>query len=443
MLNRSRTLAILAVATLAMGACEEKLNGGNACPLLCTEQQVGFVDTTFLASDVIDTMVTVPGIPSIGTEASVLLARYAQNGDSVVSVGVFRFDSIVRKYQADSTAPLVPFTSADSVNLALNVLGSVDTIEVQDTIVLTAYNVYANVPYLDTSVVHSKFSGTPIGTLVVPRDSVQGILKIPLDTAWFTQSMLSGTPVNIGVSVSSKKKVNLQIVSAEGSATSGFAGALTYRGFIDTLPVGVAVLLNARANNFGPPILAMQDYQMGFQGTAPYPPGVLAVGGLPSNRVLVRFKFPSWLIDSSTTIVRADLIMYQQPFAGFRVDSDSVVMTALPVTAAPGVTDISKVAVLVGGPTLVNLHPDSLPPFGIGVDTLSLVRVGPIYTPAFLTMFSFWRLEGSQVQRAIVLALATEGIEPRELLFYGPSASAAQRPRVHVSYVPHSVIGLP
>ena len=444
MLNRSRTLAILAAATLAMGACQEKLNGGNACPSLCTEQQVGFNDTTFLASDVIDTMITLPGIPSIGTERSILLARYAQNGDSVVSVGVFRFDSLVRKYlPVDTTAALIPFTSADSVSLSLNVVGALDTIQVQDTVTFIAYNVYANVPYLDTGVVHSKFSGTPIGMLTVPRDSVQGILKIPLDSAWFTQSMVAGTPINIGILVTSKKKVNMRVVSAEGSVAGGFPGLLSYRGSVDTLHQGVAVLLNTSVNTFGPPILAMQDYQMSFQGTAASPAGVLAVGGLPNSRVLVRFKFPSWLIDSSATIVRADLIMYQQPFSAFRVDSDSVTINALPVTAAPAVTDLSKVAVLVGDPSVVNLRPAVLPPYGIGIDSLSLIRVGPLITPAFLTMFSYWRFEGNHVQRAVVLALATEGREPRQLWFYGTSAPAAQRPRVHVSYVPHAVIGLP
>jgi hypothetical protein len=444
LLNRSRTLAILAVATLTMAACEEKLNGGNACPSLCTEQQLGFTDTTFLASDVIDTMITLPGIPSIGTERTILIARYAQNGDSVVSVGVFRFDSIVHKYQpVDTTAPLVPFTSADSVSLTLELLNGLDTIQVQDTVTFTAYNVAANVPYLDTGVVHSKFSGTPIGTLTLPRDSVQGFIRIPLDTLWLTQAMLAATPVNIGISVSSKKKVNMQFVSAEGSATQGRAGVLTYTGSADTAHRGVIVLLNARANNFGPAILAMQDYQMSFKGTAPYPPGVLAVGGLPSNRVLIRFKFPSWLIDSSTTIVRADLIMYQQPFSGFRVDSDSVVMNALPVTAAPNVTDLSKVGVLVGDPTLVNMVPASLPPFGTGIDTLSLIRKGPLITPAFSTIFLYWHFQEDKVQRAIIFALAKEGLEPRELWFYGTNAPVAQRPRVHVSYVPHAVIGLP
>ena len=51
MLNRSFTIAALAVATLALGACAEKLTGGNACPSLCPEQTLGFKDTVFLASD--------------------------------------------------------------------------------------------------------------------------------------------------------------------------------------------------------------------------------------------------------------------------------------------------------------------------------------------------------------------------------------------------------
>jgi hypothetical protein len=54
-----------------------------------------------------------------------------------------------------------------------------------------------------------------------------------------------------------------------------------------------------------------------------------------------------------------------------------------------------------------------------------------------------WKILGDKTQRGIVLALVGEGLEPRELWFYGTSAAPAQRPRVHVSYVPHAVIGLP
>ncbi len=176
MLSRSHSLAVLAIAALALGACQEKLTGGNACPSLCTEQTVGFVDTVFTADQVIDTVVTLPGLPSIGTEPGILLARYAQNGDSVVSVGVFRFDSINRSFlpsryrladrPVDVGRLVVPL---DSPSRARSIRSTSRTPSM-----FTAYNVYANVPYLDTGVVHAKFSGTPIGTLTVPRDSVTG-----------------------------------------------------------------------------------------------------------------------------------------------------------------------------------------------------------------------------------------------------------------------------
>lgn len=444
MLSRSHSLAVLAIAALALGACQEKLTGGNACPSLCTEQTVGFVDTVFTADQVIDTMLTLPGLPLIGTEPGILLARYAQNGDSVVSVGVFRFDSINRSFlPADTASPPVPLTSADSSFLSLTVTGALDTINVQDTVVFTAYNVYANVPYLDTGVVHAKFLGTPIGTVSVPRDSVTGILKIPIDTLLVTQAILTNTPVNIGISVSSKKRVNLTVLASEGTPNGNGEAVLNYRGIADTLKEGFRVFLNTQVTTFGPPISAMRDYQMSFQGSPPYPVGVLAVGGLPSNRVLVRFKFPSWLIDSTTTVVRADLILNQQPFPAFRVDSDSVTMNGWPVTASPAVTDLVKIGTIIGTSSLVSLRQAFLPPYGTGVDTVSLIREGVGTIPAFLTMFSYWKFQGDQTQRAIVLALASEGTEPRELWFYGTSASPALRPKVHVSYVPHSVIGLP
>jgi len=80
------------------------------------------------------------------------------------------------------------------------------------------------------------------------------------------------------------------------------------------------------------------------------------------------------------------------------------------------------------------------------LDTIPLVR-----TTAGVpqNVMNWWRLRGNSIQRAIVLTVGPdgsfpkEGLEPRQLLFYGPSAAPALRPRVHVSYVPHSAIGLP
>jgi hypothetical protein len=442
-LNRSWTLALLAGAVLAITACEEHLVGGNACPQLCPEQQLGYQDTVFTAAQVIDTILTLPGIPSIGTENQVLVARYAQTGDSVVSVAVFRFDTLPRFFlQTDTTKPDIPFTSVDSSSLFITALDpptGQDTFYVQDTVTFVVYDVTVNAPNLDTAPVHAKFSGVPVGSRTLPRDSVKGVIEIPIDTAFLTARVTGGKPVWLGVSVVSKKNAQVAFAASGGLLATGVPGNLGYNGISDTTKIYQRVPVNAFSTAFGPAMPAMADYQMIFKGGPPVPPGMLAVGGLPSNRVLVKFKFPAWLIDSSTTVVRANLELQQAAFTAFRVDSDSVFMVPLVVIAGPEVTDLQKLGIVVGDAAItpfLNGRTYKLPPAGIGLDTVPMVRT-------LGNVFNFWRVQGAKTQRGIVFQLVGEGAEPRELLFYGTSAAPALRPRVHVSYVPHARIGLP
>jgi hypothetical protein len=90
----------------------------------------------------------------------------------------------------------------------------------------------------------------------------------------------------------------------------------------------------------------------------------------------------------------------------------------------------------VGDVTLTPIANAQMAPTDAGLDTLHLVG-------STANVFNYWKAEGSAIQRGIVFKLVTEGVEPRQILFYGPSAAPALRPRVHISYVPHSIIGLP
>jgi len=444
LINRPRSFVLGLTVAFTLGACQEQLRGGNACPSLCPEQQLGFKDTTFEASEVIDTAVTLSGVPSIGTEPQLLVARYAQTGDSVVSYAVFRFDSLVRKVPlADSLTPR-PFVSVDSSYLAVYALPAPtgqDTIYIQDTVTFELYDVWVNAPDFDTALVHARFTGTPVGSLTLPRDSVKGVLRIPIDTAFLTQSITSGKRVWLGLMVRSKGNAQVAFASEEGSVLgNGEAPFISYVGHADTA-IGVVKGDTSLAGPYGPAVPALGDWQLNVIGAPPVPAGMLAVGGLPSNRTLIRFKFPAWLVDSSTTVVRANLELHQAPFTAFRADSDSLFLQPLVAIAGPAVTDLSKIGILLLDNVAANqlqtaMKLVKLPAAATTLDTIPLVRTGA-------NLFNFWRRRGSAIQRAIVLTLAGEGAEPRELLFYGPTAAPALRPRVHVSYVPHSAIGLP
>lgn len=452
MLKLSRTLAALAVAALLASACQEKLNGGNACPSLCPEQQLGFKDTIFTAADVIDTLVTVPGSPPLGTLQTILIAAYTQAGDSIVSGAVYRFDSITRvEILADTSIAPIPISEVDSAFLRISYVippTAQDTLYVRDSsVTFRVWNVYVNAPDLDTAAVHAKFYGTQVGSLTLRRDSLQSAsnpgIKIPIDTAYLGNAVRTAQRVWLGVTIESAHGARIVVTSANASIVStlnNLAPSLTYYGVADTFKTLSGVGVNARGTGYGPAIPAMGNYQMIFKGSNAVPAGLVAVGGLAQSRLIVRFKFPPWLIDSTTTVVSANLLLTQTPYNQFAwdstaVDGDSIGVHPFTLVAAPGVTDIQSQAVLVGDVPAA-IKNDSLRPLASKVDTLQLLA-------PLSNVFNYWKLQGNKIQRGLVFSLTQEGVEPRMILFYGTTAAPALQPRVHVSYVPHSIIGLP
>jgi hypothetical protein len=158
---------------------------------------------------------------------------------------------------------------------------------------------------------------------------------------------------------------------------------------------------------------------------------------LPSTRLYLRFTLPGTLIDSSTTIVRATLLLHQQGDPTFsRVDSIS--LTPRVVVASPIVTDVSKAALLLAAPTTVPLLSVRVNPNETRIDTLALVS-------KTANLVTLWRAEGPRLmQRAIVLQSSGEGRDARRFLIYPNSAPTdSLRPRLHLTYIPRSGFGLP
>ena len=90
---RHRLLPLFGLALLTLGACQEDLAGGAACPTLCPGQQLEVHDTVLVADQVFDTTVLVTGMPPLGTETNLLVARYKDaQGDSIISGASLRYD---------------------------------------------------------------------------------------------------------------------------------------------------------------------------------------------------------------------------------------------------------------------------------------------------------------------------------------------------------------
>ena len=401
---RHRLLPLIGLALVALAGCQENLAGGAACPTLCPGQQLEVHDTVLVATEVFDTAAIVNGMPPLGTEAQLLVARYTDAaGDSIISGAVLRYDSLQRNFpQPDTTKPAVPVASVSSASLQFT--STPDTSMIRDSLRFEVIDVDANVPDLDTATIHQLFLTRPaLGTLNVNKDSVSTLHSVPIDTAFVRQHVTTGTRVRLGIRVFSYghgSTANVQVgilpissVSSSSGAQSG--SSLQYMGHAaapDTTDSLNFVNHSISKSSGGPEFRYLANYQLVLKGSPAPPSGVIPVGGLPSSRLYLRFDLPSALIDSSTTIVRATLLLHQRGDVTFN-DVDSLSLTPRVVIASPNVTDVSKAALLLAEPTTVPLPPVRMNPNETRTDSLVLVSKSA-------SIVTLWRAVGPLMNAA-------------------------------------------
>lgn len=437
MLPRSwRALALFAGATLVLAGCQEDLAGGAACPALCPDT-LTVRDTVLFANEVLASDVTLHGSPALGTEAQLLAADFVRSGDRLHTGVVFRFDSVQRVLTDTTGKPPRPITSVDTATLRINIVtpasGSYDSTLVADTVVtFVVYDMDAPVNDFDTASVRARFGVTEVGSLTVKRDSLTGTIGIPLDTGYMASHIRSGDRIRLGLEVRSDNGAQVRIFSVEGGSPS----SLQYTAMADTSRVSAAVSVNTRSTT-GPALRSLADYVLLLDGAPPPPPDVLAAGGIPSSRIFLRFDIPAALIDSSTTIVRANLEMHQQGNDLYASDDTVALVTRL-VRATRAVSDPAQAAVL------------SIDPIALSASfAVPAVRVSPsetrVDTIPLAHIFLFWKSEGPEMmQRSIVLQSSSQGLDPRRFYLYSSSAADENlRPRLRITYIPRSGFGLP
>ncbi len=437
MLTRSwRALAAVAGVTLVLAGCQENLAGGAACPALCPDT-LTVRDTVLLASEALANDVTLPGSPALGTEAQLLAADYVQGADRLRTGVVFRFDSLQRVLVDTTGKPPRPITTVDTASLHINIVtpsvGSYDSTLVRDTLVtFVLYDVNAAAGDFDTAAVRARFGVTEVGSLTVKRDSLTGTIAIPLDTAFLGSHIRSGERVRLGLQVQSDNGAQVRIFSVEG----GSPAALQYIGRADTSRLSAGISVNTRSSA-GPPIRSLADYTLLLEGAGPPPTGVLAAGGIPASRIYIRFDIPPSLIDSSTTIVRANLEMHQQGNDLYSSDDTLALVTRL-VRATKVISDPAQAAVLAIDPISISTSfavPEvRVSPSATRLDTIPLAPI-----------LLFWKSEGPEtMQRSIVLQSSGQGLDPRRFYLYSSDAAdESLRPKLRITYIPRSGFGLP
>jgi hypothetical protein len=422
--GRATALALALAAAGAVAACDEKLDAGAACPVLCPDQDVPVRDTV-IEPVVLDT--TLFGFPTTGDEAELYVAS---RGDSVQTRGIFRFDSLPTRYVPDTAKKdTVLIAEVDSASFFVHL----DTTRavLPDRIAFDLYDVDADLPDSATAAVDALFADASrfLGATSVRKDSITDTLRVlfaPEGNARLLAKIRGNARLRVGVRVRSEP-------AGASAAIRMYGGQLRFRVSQDTGQVKPILLVPESATPVDSAFLRQQfaDYTLVVKGTPPPPAGTLGVGGLPGRRALLRFDVPRHIIDS-TTIVRAMLLLTQTPF---RQVSPADTFTIYPAVVAAGValTDLGRAARLITPAGFYGIDSLRLAPGDTGVRSIRLV-----------TLLRVLRgVNPDSSLRAIVLRSSQEGQLPLEVRFFSAEAPSTLRPRLELSYIPRVNFGLP
>ncbi|HEU4564155.1 MAG TPA: hypothetical protein VFS05_05890 [Gemmatimonadaceae bacterium] len=422
-LRRLVTFALGVVGIALLGACQEKLEGGAACPSLCPEQELEVRDTVLMAAVSLDT--TLLDYPRPGTEPLMLVAA---RGDTLRSAAVLRFDTLFNRISRGTDTSQQHVVAVDTASVVLTIA---DTLLKSGPVTFAVYDVDTTVAAEpDTAAVRTLFRPDRLlATQTVPDSALAGQLRIAVPKQFVEQRVLSGGRVRLGITVTGPS-TELRVVSSEGGATA----ALSYlaRAAVDTQTLQVSAFTRAPEGTTG--LTAFRDYQLVLV-QPPAPAGVLAVGGIPGRRVYLRFDLPPALVET-TTVVRATLVLTQVPNTAWAARDTVKVLPRIVTASSILDPEPGKAALLLASPAVG--PPVSPIPAAQGgtrrIEMASVVRR--------------WRAAGTQdLTHALVLqdqSDLNEGSQPRSVFFYSIDAADPDvRPRLEISFIPRAGFGLP
>jgi len=427
-LLRAPALLVFPLALLA-GACTERLETADGCPLLCPGQTLEIRDTILDPAYVFDT--TLAPFPITGAESPLLLVS---RGDTLDVRPIFRFDTLARVFTpvGDTARPV---TMVDSVTLTVRLIRT--PLKVPQTFFVDAYDV------TDTSLVDSLPStliplftaGRLLGSKQIDSATFLDTMtvQIPLDTAMVRAIVTSpNAPLRIGLRLRSTESGAFYVASNE-DLTDAFRPRLRYRVSPDT--VIAAANISPRSGSPVTPLHVAGDYN-DYTLVADAPDirraTTFAIGGLSAARTYMRFDLPRFLTDS-TAVLRASLELVQDPVYGLD-EADSVVIRPQMVLAGHAITDLNRAARLLARE---------------GTFVTDSLRVAPgdsgIVSLEINGLFRAWRKDSGlpDIPSAIVLRSDNEGFSGFGARFFGMNAAPALRPRLKVSYVLNIKFGQP
>jgi len=388
--------------------CRENITTSGRCPSLCPRSNVQLADTLLAMADSADT--SVRGFVLV-REASYLLASSL---DSLQSVALIRFTARDTSWTAADTGSLVDteyIGRQDSVGLTLQILQ-------RDTAVKNLRLVVYRLPaQLDTAATYASISPYLTDAYLV-------------DTAPVLDTAQGGSPTfriadSLAIPPGDSGVVSLAVgivASAKTALTFGSGAALT-----GTTAPSLTYYVHAKApfdttSHVLTPGTFVDLFVMNPPPAQP-PPGVLAIGGIPTARASLRLSLPKVVVDSES-IVRATLLFNTVGSAG-GFARDSFYVVAEPVVRDYGVKSVLWPDSSVSGKVLV--HQGQSGP--IELDIAPILR--------------FWGTTvGDSTPRLVVVRVYPEGTILGAVNFSSRSAGAAG-PQLRVTYVKPYTFGVP
>ena len=413
------------VASLLLGACGERLEGGTACPVLCSGESLALKDTVIDAI-VLDTTLT--GFPPRGS--SNLLTLTAA-GDADVRY-IVRFDSLPTTYPSGTES--LPITEVDSAYLRIAI--EEDVSRFSGPVVFEAYDVDTTAVDSVTSALLPLFRPDRlIGSISVDSAALKDSVRLFLNDDIVAAKIIAGQRLRIGVRITSPQPVRLGVISANTTSPPLLR--------LDPAPADTAIDFITVPPRSRTPVderriaLDFTDYNVVASGQPPLPADVIGVGGPRGGRAYFRFAIPARITDS-TTVIRASLVLTQKPAPTYGL-ADSVIVVPQVVIATAEVTDLMK-AVLI-----TDTLPGQNPPSIFGLPAIRMLPDASVERSFDVgNVVRFWRsTTATRVPQAIVLRSTMEGVGPAEAQFYSLEAPAALRPRLLITYLPRSEFGIP
>ena len=423
-LRRAFPVLLAATAVAVLGACNEHLDAGSACPSLCPGLSVPIKDTVLSPVLAFDT--TLVGYPSVGTEWGIPLAA---RGDTLDVRGIIRFDSLVTLFAppGDSTRPV---TIADTaiLRMRLNLTQS----RLPASVRFEAYDVDTTADDGNTAAVLALFRPDRLfASRTLTRAEITDSLVFKLDSAWLMNKIRTGAQLRVGLRLVGSGPVSLRVHTVE----TGMPAEVRYYVSKDTA-VHQVVISPYSKTPLEPASLAYdyRDYAVVARNALPVL-GTQAVstGGVPARRAYLRFNIPQWLLDSNT-VVRATLQLTQVPMRGFDA-GDTVTVVGQAVAASTLIADLYRSSQILVPQGLFVADSIRVAPADSGVRTLEIN-----------SLLGVWKSQTGSAeapQRAIVLLQTDEGLHGAEVRFFNARAPAAVRPRLRVSYIPRVTFGVP